>query len=115
MNNVEFFNKSYQKLNVVGDYVLIDRMDPSDIRMSDGIYIPDVSRIENTRIGIGRIAEINEAEAEKIGVKTGDIVLYDFHAAHNTRDKMHILRTENVFMVLDEDEAAAFLNGTLNV
>jgi co-chaperonin GroES (HSP10) len=115
MNDVEFMNVKYGKLNPVGEFVLIERMDPVDLKMSDGIYIPESDTWENNRIGIGKIVQISEAEAEKLGVNVDDIVMYDFHSAHNTKDKVHITKSENIFMTLTPSEAVDFLNGTLSV
>ncbi len=112
---MNFMNREYGAINVVGKFVLIQKLENDDLRKEGGIYIPRSTEYENCRIGVGKILEISESQSEETGLKVGDFVMYDYHGAHNPKDENVITDIENVFMKVTEDEAKAFLNGGLQI
>ena len=112
---MEFLNREYKEINVVGDFVVIEKNSSDDLRQEGGIYIPTTAKFENCRIGVGKIVKMNEKTMKDTGLKIGDYVMYDYHGAHNPKDKHVITNAENIFMQLTEKEASEFLNGGLQI
>ena len=114
---MEILDVEYENVDVVGDFVLIEKIEKDDLRQEEGIYIPrlSVNEYENCRIGVGKILKIGDKTAEDNGLKAGDFVMYDYHGAHNPKDNFVITNVENVFMQVTEEEANAFLNGSLQI
>ncbi len=101
--------------NVVGEKVLIEKLQKEDLNKIDGIYIPDSKKYQNSKIGVGKIIDITDDTAEKYMIHKGDYVLYDYYSAFGDWKEAVITNAENIIFQLTEKEAYDFLNGTLNV
>lgn len=116
MNNIEYGNKEFKRLNVVGEKVLLEKLIKDNFMMKDGIYMPTLSsENKNERLGIGKILEITNETAEKYGLAVGDYVFYDYFSANGDWKENIITNCDNIILKLTENEAKDFLNGSLKV
>ena len=110
---IEYGYKTYQKMEPIGNCVLIKKMTEDCLRKSHGLFIPQSKKFENNKIGVGKVLDISKIAAEKTGVKRNDFVLYDYYSAYNDKAINILTNYENLIMVLSEEEAIKFLNGEL--
>ena len=110
---IEYGYTSYKKMKPVGNCVLIKKMLENEFRKSHDLFIPQSKKFENNKIGIGKVLGISKIAEEKTGVKTGNYVLYDYYSAFDDSSINILTNYENLIMVVTEEEAKLFLNGSL--
>ena len=113
MSEIEYGNVKFSDVKIIGEKVLIEKLQKGDLRQIDGIYIPDSKEYKNSKIGVGRIIGIGNDAKEKYSVNVGDYVLYDYYSAHGDWPDKIITNGENIILQLEEDEAMKFLNSSL--
>ena len=110
---IEYGYTKYNSIKPIGNCILIKKLNEAGLRKSHGLYIPEVKKFENNKIGVGKVLDLSKTSSEKTGIKKGDFVLYDYYSAFDDNSINILTNYENVFMVLTKDEANAFLNGEL--
>lgn len=110
---LEYGYTKYEKLIPIGDCVLIEKLSEDCLRKSHGLYIPDPAKYKNNKIGVGKVLDLSKTAKEKLGLKTGDYVLYDYFSVFDDKSINVLTKYENIIMQLNEDEAYKFLNGEL--
>jgi co-chaperonin GroES (HSP10) len=115
MTDVEYGYRSYGSMKIVGDKVFIRKLRRDDMKCIDGIFVPDSKSYQNSKMGVGEIIGLGDEAKEKLNLKEGDYILYDYYSAHGDWKDRVITNGENVILQLTEKEANDFLNGTLVV
>ena len=110
---LDYGYKKYNSMKPVGNCVLIEKMTENELRKSHGLFIPQVKKLENNKIGVGKVLDLSKTAEEKTGVKPGDYVLYDYYSAFNDQSINILTNYENIIMIVSKKEADEFLNGTL--
>jgi co-chaperonin GroES (HSP10) len=112
MSKIEYSTKEYDKFEVIGPYVLIEKFKNSEHKVGD-IIIPDAKQYLNNKMEPGKIIQIGRKAKEMTSLEVGDYVLYDFCSAFSSVGLNVITHCENIIMQVTEEEAGQFLNGEL--
>ena len=115
MIDVNYGNKIYSELNVKGDYILLKKMNNSQPKNVNGIFIVESNKYKNSKIGVGEVLETGKDVTEKYGIYERDFILYDYYSANGDWDENAIIDASNVIMILSAKEAEDFLNHSLTV
>ena len=110
---LEYGYKKYDKIEPKGLCILIEKMQETDLRKNDGIYIPDSDKLKNYKMGVGKILDLSKKAHEETKLEIGDYVLYDYYSAHNDNSINILTNYENIIFKVSYDEAIRFLNGKL--
>lgn len=112
MKNIDYGTRMYERLDVVGPHILVQRFENEEHKAGD-IIIPDSKKYANNKIGVGKILEIGKKAQEETKLNVGDYILFDFYSAFHKSKINVIISFENVMLQLNEVEAKEFLNGSL--
>jgi len=103
----------YESMKPVGECLLIEKLTEDNLRKSHGLYIPEVAKQLNNKIGVGKVIALSKKAKEETNINENDYVLYDYFSANDDNGKHILTKYENIIMQLSEDEAYKFLNGEL--
>ena len=56
---IDYGLTQYKKLNPKGLCILIEKMTENDLRKNGEIYIPNTAKLENYKIGVGKILDLS--------------------------------------------------------
>ena len=104
---------NYETMTPVGECVLIEKLTEDGLRKSHGLYIPEVAKYANNKIGVGKVISLSRKAKEELNINENDYVLYDYFSANDDNGKHILTKYENIIMQLNEGEAFKFLNGEL--
>lgn len=110
---IDYGLTQYKKLNPKGLCILIEKMTENDLRKNGEIYIPNTAKLENYKIGVGKILDLSRKAKNETNLSKNDYVLYDYYSAHDDNSKNILTNYENIIMKVSYDEAIKFLNGKL--
>ena len=114
MKNVVYNEREFETFDVVGEHVLIKKIQNNDLRQVNGIYIPKSSAYENMRMGAGQVLDITEEAEKKYGIKKDDYVIFDFYACHGNFKDLALINAESILLKMSEEEIFKFVNSELS-
>ncbi len=97
-----------ETMKPLGDKVLLKKLVPTLDKKYGDILLPQ-SNNKNGSLGVAQVIDLG-SDAEKMGLKKNDYVLYDYFSVYHNNQEFVITRVENVFLSLTEEEANDYAN-----